>query len=122
MTKIYRRLIIGVTLAISAFLLASCGQTTQSPKREERAHGNDYFYPMYDFTKQVVGDEGEVELLIPAGTEPHDYEPSAKDLAKITDADVFVYNSKELETWVPNVIENLDTKKFQSWKPVNPFN
>ena len=65
---------------------------------------------------------GEVELLIPAGTEPHDYEPSAKDLAKITDADVFVYNSKELETWVPNVIENLDTKKFQSWKPVNPFN
>ena len=56
MTKIYRRLIIGVTLAISAFLLASCGQTTQSPK-EERAHGNDYFYPMYDFTKQVVGDE-----------------------------------------------------------------
>ena len=43
MTKIYRRLIIGVTLAISAFLLASCGQTTQSPKREERAHGNDYF-------------------------------------------------------------------------------
>ena len=67
---------------------------------------------MYDFAKQVVGDEGEVELLIPAGTEPHDYEPSAKDLAKITDADVFVYNSKELETWVPNVIENLTRKSF----------
>lgn len=43
MTKIYRRLIIGVTLAISAFLLASCGQTTQSPKEKKRAHGNDYF-------------------------------------------------------------------------------
>ena len=35
MTKIYRRLIIGVTLAISAFLLASCGQTTQSPKEKK---------------------------------------------------------------------------------------
>ena len=34
MTKIYRRLIIGVTLAISAFLLASCGQT-QSPKEKK---------------------------------------------------------------------------------------
>ena len=111
MTKIYRRLIIGVTLAISAFLLASCGQTTQSPKEKKELTVMTTFYPMYDFAKQVVGDEGEVELLIPAGTEPHDYEPSAKDLAKITDADVFVYNSKELETWVPNVIENLDTKK-----------
>ena len=37
---------------------------------------------MYDFTKAIVGDEGEVELLIPAGTDSHDYEPSAKDMAK----------------------------------------
>ena len=45
MTKIYRRLIIGVTLAISAFLLASWGQTTQSPK------GNDYFLSDVRFRK-----------------------------------------------------------------------
>ena len=34
------------------------------------------FYPVYEFTKQVAGDEANVELLIGAGTEPHDYEPS----------------------------------------------
>ena len=56
MTKIYRRLIIGVTL-ISAFLLASCGQTTQSPKEKKELTVMTTFYPMYDFTKQVVGDE-----------------------------------------------------------------
>ncbi|KAF9404926.1 hypothetical protein HW555_014098 [Spodoptera exigua] len=66
---------------------------------------------MYDFAKNVVGDAGDVELLIPAGTEPHDYEPSAKDIAKITDADVFVYNSGELETWVKDVLENVDKNK-----------
>lgn len=66
MTKIYRRLIIGVALAISAFLLASCGQTTQSPKEKKELTVMTTFYPMYDFAKQVVGDEGEVELLIPA--------------------------------------------------------
>ncbi len=44
---------------------------------------------MYDFTKNIVGDEGDVKLLIPAGSEPHDYEPSAKDMATIHDADVF---------------------------------
>ena len=36
------------------------------------------FYPVYEFTKQVAGDTANVELLIGAGTEPHEYEPSAK--------------------------------------------
>ena len=39
----------------------------------------------------MAGDEANVELLIGAGTEPHDYEPSAKAVAKIQDADAFVY-------------------------------
>lgn len=43
--------------------------------------------------------------------ELYDYELSVKDLVKIIDVDVFVYNSKELEIWVLNVIENLDMKK-----------
>lgn len=71
------------------------------------------FYPMYEFTKQVVGDKGDVELLIPAGTEPHDFEPSAKDLAKISDSDVFVYNSPELETWTDNLTDTIDTKQTE---------
>ena len=49
------------------------------------------FYPVYEFTKQVAGDTANVELLIGVGTEPHDYEPSAKAVAKIQDADAFVY-------------------------------
>lgn len=68
---------------------------------------------MYEFTKQVVGDKGDVELLIPAGTEPHDFEPSAKDLAKISDSDVFVYNSPELETWTDNLTDTIDTKQTE---------
>lgn len=64
------------------------------------------FYPMYDFTKNIVGDAGEVSLLMPAGSEPHDYEPSAKDMAKITDADVFVYHNENMEAWVPSAVKS----------------
>lgn len=70
------------------------------------------FYPMYDFTKNIVGDAGEVSLLMPAGSEPHDYEPSAKDMAKITDADVFVYHNENMEAWVPSAVK--------SWKKGEP--
>ncbi|OUK19289.1 ABC transporter substrate-binding protein, partial [Enterococcus faecium] len=55
----------------------------------------------------MVGDEGEVELLIPAGTDSHDYEPSAKDMAKIQDTDIFVYNDENMETWVPAIQKTL---------------
>lgn len=102
---------LGLVTVLGLFLLASCGQPTKSADKKEGITVMTTFYPMYDFAKNVVGDEGTVELLIPAGTEPHDYEPSAKDLAKITDTDVFVYNSKELETWVPDALENVDAKK-----------
>jgi zinc transport system substrate-binding protein len=95
------------------FLLTACGQKNTSEKTEKKDTITVVatFYPMYDFAKNVVGDAGEVQLLIPAGTEPHDYEPSAKDIAKITDADAFIYNSNELETWVKDTIENVDQKQ-----------
>jgi zinc transport system substrate-binding protein len=71
------------------------------------------FYPMYDFSKNIVGSNGKVDLLIPAGTEPHDWEPSPKDIAKIENADVFVYNSDSMETWVPKVLKSIDKKKVK---------
>ena len=74
------------------------------------------FYPVYEFTKQVAGDTANVELLIGAGTEPHEYEPSAKAVAKIQDADAFVYENENMETWVPKLLESLDAKKVKTIK------
>ena len=62
---------------------------------------------MYDFTRNVMGNEGNVELLMPAGTDSHDYEPSAKDMAKIQEADAFVYNNENMEMWVPAIESTL---------------
>jgi zinc transport system substrate-binding protein len=41
--------------------------------------------------------------LVPAGVEPHDWEPTPKDMAKISEADVLVYNGAGLEGWVDQV-------------------
>ena len=68
------------------------------------------FYPVYEFTKQVVGDEGEVSYLIPAGSEAHDFQPSTKNVADIEKADTFVYLNENMETWVPKVEKTINTK------------
>ncbi|MDQ0926146.1 zinc transport system substrate-binding protein [Bacillus atrophaeus] len=60
------------------------------------------------FTKQVVKDKGDVDLLIPSSVEPHDWEPTPKDIANIQNADLFVYNSKYMETWVPSAEKSMD--------------
>ncbi|WP_086956915.1 metal ABC transporter solute-binding protein, Zn/Mn family, partial [Streptococcus mutans] len=52
-----------------------------------------------------------VSLLIKAGTEVHDFEPSTKDVTRIQEADTFVYDSDSMETWVKSVKKSVDTQK-----------
>ena len=61
------------------------------------------FYPMYEFVKQVGGDRVDVSTLIPIGVEPHDYDPTIQQILNAQTADMLVYNSLGLETWVPKV-------------------
>lgn len=71
------------------------------------------FYPMADFAQKVGGDHVEVENLVPAGTEPHEWEPSPKDMAKIQESQVFVYNGAGMEGWVADALDSIDTSKTQ---------
>ncbi|MGV3145297.1 metal ABC transporter solute-binding protein, Zn/Mn family [Streptococcus parasuis] len=96
-------------VSISALLLGACGNSTAS--EDGKLNIVTTFYPVYEFTKQVAGDEANVDLLVKAGTEVHDYEPSAKDIARIQEADAFVYENENMETWVHDVEKSLDTTK-----------
>lgn len=97
-------------LSVSALFLAACGNSTAS-QEDGKLDIVTTFYPVYEFTKQVTGDEANVELLVKAGTEVHGYEPSAKDIARIQDADAFVYENENMETWVHDVEGSIDTEK-----------
>ncbi|MFF2910429.1 metal ABC transporter substrate-binding protein [Paenibacillus sp. NPDC057934] len=70
------------------------------------------FYPMYEFTKNITGDLADVEALIPPGIEPHDWEPTAQDMAQITKADVLIYNGAGMESWVDQVLDSASGSKL----------
>ena len=105
---------------ISLLLASLCALFLVACSNQKQADGKlnivTTFYPVYEFTKQVAGDTANVELLIGAGTEPHEYEPSAKAVAKIQDADTFVYENENMETWVPKLLDTLDKKKVKTIK------
>ena len=111
-------------VALSAIIVTGCGKNDvvstnaansastpeASAQMEQKLKVVTSFYPMYEFSKQIAGDHAEVVVLVPAGTEPHDWEPSAKDMVLVSDADIFVYNGI-VEEWAEKAIESASNEK-----------
>ena len=55
------------------------------------------FYPLYDFARQIAGDKAEVVSLVPAGVEPHDWEPAPRDVARVEKATLFIYHGADFD-------------------------
>ncbi|MCH5204505.1 MAG: zinc ABC transporter substrate-binding protein [Oscillospiraceae bacterium] len=91
--------------ALAAVLLCGC-------KNEDDENGKlrivTAIFPAYDFARQVFGDTAEVILLLKPGTESHSYDPSAKDIVKINNCDLFIYNGGESDQWVENILSGAD--------------
>lgn len=65
------------------------------------------FYPMYFFTSQIAGNKADVYNITPASAEPHDYEPTTQDIARIENSNVLVLNGGNLEAWGSKVSDNV---------------
>lgn len=59
--------------------------------------------PMDEFVKKVGGDMIESSLIIPAGIEPHDFDPTINQIQLINSADAIVYNGLGLENWLTKI-------------------
>jgi zinc/manganese transport system substrate-binding protein len=58
-----------------------------------------------DVVERLVGDDAEVEVLMPRGADPHDFELSARQAASLRDADLVVANGLELEIGILGAID-----------------
>lgn len=70
-------------------------------------------FPMTEFVRAVGGDCVEVTQLVPDGVEPHDWEPTAKDLARLARAKLFVYNGG-VEQWAGQAVKAVEEKQVTS--------
>ncbi|MBR3002972.1 MAG: zinc ABC transporter substrate-binding protein [Clostridia bacterium] len=68
-------------------------------------------FASYDFLRAIIGDNKDIELtfLLGPGKEAHSYDPTAGDLIKIQDSDLFVYVGGEMEKWSDKILDSLDT-------------
>ena len=84
-------------LLAAVLLLASCGG--EKPQESSKLQVYTSFYAMYDFARLIGGEKADIYSLCPVGTEPHDFEPKTSDMAKLSEADIFIYNGMGMEAW-----------------------
>ena len=79
-----------LALAACAAVVSACGQGGSSGSPDGRLQVVAAFYPLQYLVEQVGGDRVDVENLTPPGAEPHDLELTARQTARITEADLAV--------------------------------
>ena len=98
-------------------LLSSCGAGRENVTEESsKLCVYTSFYAMYDFAKLIGGDRIDVYSMCPSSSEPHDYEPKTSDMAKLSEADVFIYSGMGMESWAEKTVSSL---KSSSLNPEN---
>lgn len=100
-------------LFITTILLIGCADTTEqdSVESEDTVQIVTSMFPMYEITKEIAGNRAEISVMVGANEDAHHYEPSARAVAAVNEADIFVYSSDEMEFWVESllsVVENED--------------
>ncbi|MBR4830430.1 MAG: zinc ABC transporter substrate-binding protein [Bacilli bacterium] len=81
-------------------------------------------FPSYDFARAITKDvpNTSVEMLLKPGTEMHNYEPTPKDIIKISKSDIFIYVGGESDEWIDDLLDNIDTKKVKVIKLMDLVN
>jgi zinc transport system substrate-binding protein len=91
-------------LGLVALLVSGCRGTADSARQLTVIAT---FYPLYEFASRVGGDRVAVRSLVPAGVEPHDFEPTPQDVAAMTRAGVVIYNGSGFEPWVEKLLSEV---------------
>lgn len=90
----------GVLVIAWALLAAGCGAGSAPGKPQVVAT----VYPLCEFSRQVAGTRADVVALVPPGVEPHDWEPSPRDVALAQRATVFVHSGTGLDAWAQKLL------------------
>lgn len=70
-------------------------------------------FPEYDWVKEILGDKADhadITMLLDNGVDLHSYQPTADDIVKISDCDLFLYVGGESEGWVKEALKNSANK------------
>lgn len=117
-------LALSMVLALCASVLCSCTAKTNGPAEnaaKDSSNTDKYsvvstIFPPFDWTKQIIGNQAEqyeLTLLLDNGVDLHSYQPTAEDIAKISDCDLFIYVGGESDGWVEDALQEATNQNMR---------
>ena len=88
--------------------LAGCGKQDDTNQTDKLSIVTTIF-PEYDWVREILGDKAdnaEITMLLDNGVDLHSYQPTADDIVKISDCDLFIYVGGESDGWVEDALRN----------------
>jgi len=98
-------------LVLASALLACNGAPSSSTQGGATADLLTTSTILADITRNVSGDRLVVEPLLPIGVDPHSYQPTPQDTAKISQAKLLIVNGADYEHFLEPLLENADGQR-----------
>lgn len=122
-----KRLITLTAMLMAGALVAGCGAKTpeetpetgisqETPGEEvavEKVKVATSINPVDEIVKIIGGDRIETWKIVPEGSEAHDFEPTIKDMGRLTEVDLLFVNGLEMEPWSEKAVENSGNKDLR---------
>jgi zinc transport system substrate-binding protein len=98
-------------IAVIVFDLAGFSETALGQEARTRVVAT--LFPLYDFARNIGQDRIEASLLLPPGVEPHAFEPKPGDIARVAQAEVFIYTGKTMEPWADKIVRGVGNSRLR---------
>ena len=108
-----------LVLTMVVGLLAGCGKKNAAETGESDSNKLSVvttIFPEYDWVKEILGDKAEstdLTMLLSNGVDLHSYQPTADDIVKISDCDLFIYVGGESDGWVEDALKEATNKDMK---------
>lgn len=117
-----KKILAVMTAILMMFSLSACTKNNAEAQESTSNISKDTIkvvttiFPEYDWVKQVIGKEidyYDLTMLLDNGVDLHSYQPTAQDIAKVSDCDLFIYVGGESDSWVDGALKDAANKNMK---------
>jgi len=92
------------------FIISACGQNASTSQKADSELLTSTTI-LADITRNIAGARITVDSLLPIGTDPHSYQPTPRDVARITDSKLLIINGAGYEHFLESILENAGSER-----------
>ncbi len=100
-------------VTVAGACVPSFAETTQAQKESNQLSIVTTIFPEYDWVREILGDQADstdLTMLLDNGVDLHSYQPTADDIIKISECDLFLYVGGESDAWVEDALKESQNK------------